>query len=126
MEGDHEVDNVRLTAALAAAARARGATFLTHTLVTQIFVEGDRVTGVEAGGRKIPAGQVVDAAGAWARLIPGVPQTLVPVMPAPGLACMVALRPMRPTLLALTRTLPVAMSMRSELMSVGRVGLMVR
>lgn len=84
MEGDHEVDNVRLTAALAAAARARGATFLTRTLVTRIFVEGGRVTGVEAGGRTIPAGRVVDAAGAWARLVPGVPQPLVPVEPIRG------------------------------------------
>ncbi len=50
-----------LTAAMAAAARDAGAEIQTGTPVERIVVEHDRVTGVVAGGRHVPASAVVSA-----------------------------------------------------------------
>lgn len=50
-----------LTAAMAAAARAAGAEIQTGTRVERILVADERVTGVVAGGREIPADAVVSA-----------------------------------------------------------------
>lgn len=50
-----------LTRAMAAAARAAGADIHTSARVEQIVVRNERVTGVIAGGREIPADAVVSA-----------------------------------------------------------------
>jgi glycine oxidase len=105
--GDHAVDPRQLVVALAAALRAAGGEIRTSAPVARIETEGDRVTGVTlasgAGatgasatgigasaaatglGETIAADQVVVAAGAWTRLLGGLPDAVrVPVRPVKG------------------------------------------
>jgi len=51
---------------LASEVRAAGARVETGAAVTDVFVEGDRVAGVEVDGERVPASGVVNAAGPWA------------------------------------------------------------
>jgi glycine/D-amino acid oxidase-like deaminating enzyme len=66
-----------------AAARARGVTVLTETLVTGLEREGDsgRVTGVTTSKGSISAPIVVDAAGAWTRQVAEKAGIRIPVVP---------------------------------------------
>lgn len=81
--GDHRIDNVRLTRALAASAVARGAALLSGRPVLSLLVEGGRVQGVRAGSERHRAPVVVNAAGAWAGLLGGDPAP-PPVEPVRG------------------------------------------
>jgi len=91
---DHQVDNVALVAAAAAAlAKNPRVVVRTGTAVERVVVEGGRAVGVVAGGERIPAAAVVLAAGAWTGALAGVPAR-VPVRPVKGQ--MVALRPGAP------------------------------
>ncbi|MBB4665010.1 glycine oxidase ThiO [Conexibacter arvalis] len=87
---DHAVDPRRLVVALAAALRAGGGEIRTGAPVERVETDGDRVTGVtlaSAGGagETIAADQVVVAAGAWTRLLGGLPDAArVPVRPVKG------------------------------------------
>jgi glycine oxidase len=87
---DHQVDNRKLALALAAAARAAGASINEHQPVAAISSQGRRVDGIVlADGRKQAADAVVLAAGAWSRGLAGsiaglAPQALPPVRPIKG------------------------------------------
>jgi glycine oxidase len=81
--GDRRLDNVRLVRALAASAVARGASLLCGRPVTALVVEGGRAAGVRAGTCTLRAPVVVNAAGAWAGLLPGDPEP-PPVEPVRG------------------------------------------
>lgn len=88
---DHQVDNVALVEAAAAAVRSRPRVAVrTGTEVRGLVVEGKRVTGVRVESGRIDAAAVVLAAGAWTGGIEGLPER-VPVRPVKGQ--MVALRP---------------------------------
>ena len=65
----------------ARAAQQRGVTLLSHTRVTGIGIEGGRVTKVVAEGGEIRTPVVVDAAGAWARLVAERIGLRVPIVP---------------------------------------------
>lgn len=80
---DRQVDNVRLTRALAAAAVARGASLLTGRPVSGLLVEDGRLAGLHAGRESYRAPAVINAAGAWAGLLPGDPLP-PPVEPVRG------------------------------------------
>jgi glycine oxidase len=82
------LDNRVLTAAVLAAAAENGAEIFENTRVASLLKEGTRCVGVVAGGRAIPAGHVVVAAGAFCGGIEGV---------APA----VAVRPVRGQMVAL-------------------------
>lgn len=85
IEGEGQVDNRRLGRALAAACRARGVRI--HAGVHALSVECDsrRVLGVRSDVGYLPAGAVINAAGAWASRIDGVPKSCVPrVYPMKG------------------------------------------
>ncbi len=59
-------DPVATTRSLAAAAEQRGAVFVLNSPVSEILVEGGRVSGIQdAGGRRFTAGAVCIAAGPW-------------------------------------------------------------
>jgi glycine oxidase len=73
LAGDHRIDNVRLTKALAASAVARGATIVCGRPVTSLLVESDRVAGVRAGSESYAAPVAINAMGAWAGLLNGDP-----------------------------------------------------
>jgi glycine oxidase len=81
--GDYRVDNVRLTRALAASAMARGVTIVSGRPVTELVVESGRVAGARVGGESFRGDIVINAAGAWAGLIPGDPLP-PPVEPVRG------------------------------------------
>ncbi|HET7293891.1 MAG TPA: glycine oxidase ThiO [Vicinamibacteria bacterium] len=81
--GDHRIDNVRLTRALAASAVARGAALLSGRPVLSLLAESGRVQGVRAGHEIHRAPVVVNAAGAWAGLLGGDPAP-PPVEPIRG------------------------------------------
>ena len=74
----------RLLKALAEATRRRGVDVREHTPVMAIARAGDRVTGVDlAGGARIAAPIVVNAAGSWStQLAPEM--TVMPVKPVKG------------------------------------------
>jgi glycine oxidase len=87
------VENRRLVPALAQAVAKRGGLVRTHAPVSRLVVEGGRARGVEiAGGERIAAGAVVNAAGAWASQIGGT--AAVPVGPSKGQMAALELRPM--------------------------------
>jgi glycine oxidase len=80
---DGVVNNVALTTGLLADAARRGAEILEHEEVTDLRVEGGRVTGVRTPRASYNAGAVVLAAGAWSPAIRGFPRPL-PVEPVRG------------------------------------------
>ena len=84
---DGQIAPPKLARALALAARNAGARLLSWTPATAVIVEGGRVSGVRAGATSIHAGVVVNAAGAWAAHLAGVP----PAPIAPVKAQLVAL-----------------------------------
>jgi len=81
--GDHRIDNVRLTRALAASAVARGTALLSGRPAVSLVLEAGRVQGVRAGSEFHRAPAVVNAAGAWAGLLGGDPAP-PPVEPVRG------------------------------------------
>jgi glycine oxidase len=83
---DHQVDNRKLTLALHRAAVAAGAAVHERRGVRQIIVDQDRVVGVELDdGSRLGADVVVLAAGAWSRVIAGLPAAMrPPVRPIKG------------------------------------------
>lgn len=86
--GDHSADPRALTAALALAAERAGAVLRPGSEVAALDVERGRARGVRlASGERLPAGQVVVAAGAWSGGLPGLPPAArVPVRPVKGQA----------------------------------------
>lgn len=96
LAGDHQVNNRALVAALREAARLRGAAIEEETEVTGwLLAPGrERVQGVEAAGRRYPAGAVVLAAGAWSGVLGDRLGLSLPVRPVAGQ--IVEVRPERP------------------------------
>jgi glycine oxidase len=93
-----QVDNRRLLAALEAACRREGVTIERGASGVRVEIENDRVSAVRTQRARFTASHVVNAAGAWAGRIPGVPAAAaVPVAPVKGqmLALSSALPPIR-------------------------------
>jgi len=66
----------------AGAAREAGAEIRTHAPVTDVIRDGDgRTTGVRAGGERIDADAVVNAAGPWAARVAALADLSIPVSP---------------------------------------------
>ncbi len=85
VDGDHQVDPRRLTAALLRAARNAGVRLL-RSPVARVTRSGDRVTGAElADGTRLAAALTVLAAGSECGRFPGLPdEALPPVRPVKG------------------------------------------
>ncbi len=79
-----QVDNARLTRALADLAVDRGVEFRLRRAVTRLTREGARVTGLETEAGPIPAGVTVLAAGAWSAALAATIGIDVPVRPVKG------------------------------------------
>jgi glycine oxidase len=85
VEGEGQVDNRRLGRALAAACRSRGVRLKTDTRVLRVDGNARCVLGVKTELGYVGAGAVINAAGAWAARLEGVPQSCVPqVRPIKG------------------------------------------
>jgi glycine oxidase len=77
VEGDHQVDNRLLHAALLAAAERAGVHI--HRSRASLVVEGGRARGLQLeGGSRLTADQVVLAAGCWSSEVPGLPPGVLP------------------------------------------------
>ncbi|MER6347737.1 glycine oxidase ThiO [Streptomyces sp. NPDC001595] len=85
VDGDHQIDPRRLTAALVAACERAGVVFH-RAWADRLTVAGDRATGIVTGdGTALAAGQVVLAAGSLSGRLAGVPEDLLPpVRPVKG------------------------------------------
>ena len=82
---DHQVDPRLLVPALRAAALAAGVRLHEGVAVDGLLVTDGVAAGVSAGGVDHPSDLVVLAAGAWSRLLPGLPSALrPPVRPVKG------------------------------------------
>jgi glycine oxidase len=83
-QNEGHVDNRRLGRALSAACRARGVR-IERSERLALECDGRRVLGVVADRGFVAAGAVVNACGAWAAQLPGVPRDCVPpVVPIKG------------------------------------------
>jgi len=85
VHGEGQIDNRRFGRALTAACEARGVRL--HTGVQSLSVECDarRVLGIRTDLGYVPTGAVVNAAGAWASQIDGIPEQCRPdVHPVKG------------------------------------------
>jgi glycine oxidase len=85
IEGDHQADNRRMAQTLLTGLDRSGVTVELHA-VDAVVTTGDRARGVRLhDGRRIDAGAVVLAAGAWSARIDGLPPEAVPpVRPVKG------------------------------------------
>jgi glycine oxidase len=80
-----QIDNRLLLAALEAACRREGVTIEREAIGVRVETENDRVSAVRTKGERFTASTVVNAAGAWAGRIAGVPAAAaVPVTPVKG------------------------------------------
>lgn len=82
--GDHQVDNRRLVHALTRAVEGRAT--LLRQRVTEVLIDGDRVSGIRLDdGRSVASPAVVLAAGCWSAEVAGVPEPdRPPVRPVKG------------------------------------------
>jgi sarcosine oxidase subunit beta len=65
----------------ASAAREAGVDIHTKTEVSDVLTDGGAVTGVEAGGERVDADFVVNAAGAWASRLAAMADVALPIEP---------------------------------------------
>ena len=93
--GDDQVNPYKTADALRAGAIHHGAKLLSHTEVTGIEVEHGRVVAVQTRSDRLPAGIVVNAAGAWAGQLARIVGLEVPVRPVRGqIVCTETLPPL--------------------------------
>lgn len=81
---DAQVQPMLAAARLLAAARAAGAQVLTGVEATGVMRAGERVVGVRTSTGELPAGAVVNAAGAWAGDVAALAGVDAPVSPRRG------------------------------------------
>jgi glycine/D-amino acid oxidase-like deaminating enzyme len=78
---DRYFDPAQVAVGFARAAAAKGATLSPRTDVTEVSIEGGKVTGVQTGNGPIRTAVVVDAAGAWTRQVAEASGIRVPLVP---------------------------------------------
>ncbi len=85
VEGEGHVDNRRLCRALVAACESSGVTIRANAQELAVECDARRVLGVRSSGGFHPCESLVNAAGAWAALPPGIPPSAaLPVRPVKG------------------------------------------
>ncbi|MEO9171267.1 MAG: FAD-dependent oxidoreductase, partial [Candidatus Baltobacteraceae bacterium] len=78
--GEGRVDNRRLGRALVAACKARGVIILPNARDLRVECDDRRVLGVRSHLGFAPAAYVVNAAGAWASTVAGIPERFAPAV----------------------------------------------
>ena len=82
--GDHRVNNLELTRALAEAARILGVQIIEGTPVTGFLYEGDRVVGVRTPEAMYTGRRIVLCTGAWSAQLGALLVRRIPVEPVRG------------------------------------------
>jgi len=84
LPGDHQIDNRLLMRALVESCRIRGVEFILGKAALEVERNGKRTLGLRLENDRVPAGQVVNAAGSWAGSIrvPGLAPA--PIRPVKG------------------------------------------
>lgn len=95
---DHQVDPRLVTAALAKAFEAAGGCLCENVDIEGLDEQGGRVTGVNAGGRVVPAERVVLATGAWSSEFGRKAGLRIPVRPLRGQSIALRMDPRMPAL----------------------------
>jgi glycine/D-amino acid oxidase-like deaminating enzyme len=78
---DRYFDPAQVAVGFARGAEAKGAILLPKTDVTEVTIEGEKVTGIQTTKGPIQAPVVVDAAGAWTRQVAEASDIRVPLVP---------------------------------------------
>jgi 4-methylaminobutanoate oxidase (formaldehyde-forming) len=78
---DRYFDPAQVAIGFARAAAVKGATVSPRTDVTEVCIEGGKVTGVQTSNGPIQTAVVVDAAGAWTRQVAEASGIRVPLVP---------------------------------------------
>jgi len=78
---DRYFDPAQVAIGFTRAAAAKGATLSPRTDVTEVCIEGGKVTGVQTSNGPIQTAVVVDAAGAWTRQVAEASGIRVPLVP---------------------------------------------
>jgi glycine/D-amino acid oxidase-like deaminating enzyme len=78
---DRYFDPAQIAVGFARAAAAKGAILSPRTNVTEVSIDGGKVTGVQTSSGPIQTGVVVDAAGAWTRQVAEASGIRVPLVP---------------------------------------------
>jgi glycine oxidase len=82
---DHQVDNRGLVEALKSALQRCGGILYEDRPVSEVLMNGGRVSGIRTEEEEVQAGCVVIAAGCWSKRIGGIPKNLLPpVRPVKG------------------------------------------
>lgn len=84
LAGEHQVNPMLTAEGFKRAALKHGAEFRHDTHVTRLRREGDRIVGVDAGNEFLPAGLVINAAGAWSGNLAATAGLTCPVFPVRG------------------------------------------
>jgi glycine oxidase len=96
---DHQVEPIRVVAALRQALLSAGAELHEHADVEELVVGAPAVRGVRVGGTLHPAETVVLCAGAWSREVAGLPAAArPPVRPVKGQMLALQMPPASPLL----------------------------
>ena len=100
IEGDAHGNCFDYVWAMAAGLGARGVRVLTHRAVARILVAQGRVKGIltSSPSEEIPADLVVLAAGVWAPALAAPLGIRIPLQPAKGYSCTIAVYPGGPTM----------------------------
>jgi glycine/D-amino acid oxidase-like deaminating enzyme len=78
---DRYFDPAQVAVGFARGAQTKGAILLPKTDVTEVIIEGGKVTGVQTTKGPVQASVVVDAAGAWTRQVAKASDIRVPLVP---------------------------------------------
>lgn len=78
---DRYFDPAQVAVGFARGAQSKGAILLPKTDVTEVIIEGGKVTGIQTTAGPIQAPIVVDAAGAWTRQVAEASDIRVPLVP---------------------------------------------
>jgi hydrogen cyanide synthase HcnC len=84
LAGEHQVNPMLVAEGFKRAALREGAVFHHDTHVTALRRQGERIVGVDASGEFMPAGVVINAAGAWSGTLAATARLRIPVFPVRG------------------------------------------
>jgi len=82
---DAQIDNLELLRALKKAFNNCGGTLIENSKIDEIIINNSKIKGIGVNGDKVDCENLVVSAGAWSRLIPGIPDNILPpVRPVKG------------------------------------------